>query len=115
VEGLGEQKQALQTVGHDQTDDGPARSRTPPPSPAGPPAPVDDGTEQRCHHGERRHGQQQIEQQFSSLMKGLGREDVLADPRFAGLASRGRNEPRCRDHRGRALAADSAKKTGNGA
>ena len=50
------------------------------------------------------------ERQFDNLMKGLGREDALADPRFADLPSRSKNEPALRaicieD----ALASDSAK------
>ena len=36
------------------------------------------------------------ERQFSALMKGLGREDALSDPRFADWPARSRNEPaRC--------------------
>ncbi|HTW50981.1 MAG TPA: CoA transferase [Stellaceae bacterium] len=49
------------------------------------------------------------ERQFANLMKGLGREDTLADPRFADWPSRARNEPALRAIIEDALAADSAK------
>jgi crotonobetainyl-CoA:carnitine CoA-transferase CaiB-like acyl-CoA transferase len=49
------------------------------------------------------------EKQFANLMKGLGREDVLADPRFADWPSRGKNEPELRAIIEDALASDSAK------
>ena len=49
------------------------------------------------------------ERQFSNLMKGLGREDALADPRFADWPSRSKNEPALRAIIEDALASDSAK------
>jgi len=49
------------------------------------------------------------ERQFAKLMKGLGREDALADPRFADWPSRSKNEPALRAIIEDALAADSAK------
>jgi crotonobetainyl-CoA:carnitine CoA-transferase CaiB-like acyl-CoA transferase len=49
------------------------------------------------------------ERQFASLMKGLGREEALADPRFADWPSRGKNEPALRAIIEDALASDSAK------
>ncbi|HXC27086.1 MAG TPA: CoA transferase [Stellaceae bacterium] len=49
------------------------------------------------------------ERQFANLMKGLGREDTLADPRFADWPSRSANEPALRAIIEDALAADSAK------
>ena len=49
------------------------------------------------------------ERQFANLMKGLGREDALGDPRFADWPSRSRNEPALRAIIEDALAADSAK------
>jgi crotonobetainyl-CoA:carnitine CoA-transferase CaiB-like acyl-CoA transferase len=49
------------------------------------------------------------ERQFANLMKGLGREDTLADPRFADWPSRSKNEPALRAIIEDALAADSAK------
>src|ERR1700722_11551864 len=49
------------------------------------------------------------ERQFANLMKTLGREDALADPRFADWPSRGKNEPALRAIIEGALAADSAK------
>jgi crotonobetainyl-CoA:carnitine CoA-transferase CaiB-like acyl-CoA transferase len=49
------------------------------------------------------------ERQFSNLMKGLGREDALADPRFADWPARSKNEPALRDIIEDALASDSAK------
>jgi crotonobetainyl-CoA:carnitine CoA-transferase CaiB-like acyl-CoA transferase len=49
------------------------------------------------------------ERQFANLMKGLGREDTLADPRFADWPSRSKNEPALRAVIEDALAADSAK------
>jgi crotonobetainyl-CoA:carnitine CoA-transferase CaiB-like acyl-CoA transferase len=49
------------------------------------------------------------ERQFSNLMKGLGREDTLADPRFADWPSRSKNEPALRAIIEEALASDSAK------
>jgi crotonobetainyl-CoA:carnitine CoA-transferase CaiB-like acyl-CoA transferase len=49
------------------------------------------------------------ERQFASLMKGLGREDALADPRFADWPSRGKNEAALRAIIEDALASDSAK------
>jgi crotonobetainyl-CoA:carnitine CoA-transferase CaiB-like acyl-CoA transferase len=49
------------------------------------------------------------ERQFANLMKGLGREDTLADPRFADWPSRSKNEPALRTIIEDALAADSAK------
>jgi crotonobetainyl-CoA:carnitine CoA-transferase CaiB-like acyl-CoA transferase len=49
------------------------------------------------------------ERQFASLMKGLGREDALADPRFADWPLRSKNEPELRVIIEDALAADSAK------
>lgn len=49
------------------------------------------------------------ERQFANLMKGLGREDALADPRFADWPARARNEPALRAIIEDALAGDSAK------
>jgi crotonobetainyl-CoA:carnitine CoA-transferase CaiB-like acyl-CoA transferase len=49
------------------------------------------------------------ERQFTNLMKGLGREDALADPRFTDWPSRSKNEPALRAIIEDALAADSAK------
>src|SRR5580698_6316906 len=49
------------------------------------------------------------ERQYANLMKGLGREDALADPRFADWPSRGKNEPALRAIIEDALASDSAK------
>jgi crotonobetainyl-CoA:carnitine CoA-transferase CaiB-like acyl-CoA transferase len=49
------------------------------------------------------------ERQFANLMKGLGREDALVDPRFADWPSRSKNEPALRAIIEDALAADSAK------
>jgi crotonobetainyl-CoA:carnitine CoA-transferase CaiB-like acyl-CoA transferase len=48
------------------------------------------------------------ERQFANLMKGLGREDALADPRFADWPSRSKNEPALRAIIEDALASDSA-------
>jgi len=49
------------------------------------------------------------ERQFANLMKGLGREDALADPRFADWPSRSQNEPALCAIIEDALASDSAK------
>jgi crotonobetainyl-CoA:carnitine CoA-transferase CaiB-like acyl-CoA transferase len=49
------------------------------------------------------------ERQFSNLMKGLGREDALSDPRFADWPSRSKNGPALREIIEDALADDSAK------
>jgi len=49
------------------------------------------------------------ERQFASLMKGLGREDALSDPRFVDWPSRSKNEPALRAIIEDALASDSAK------
>jgi crotonobetainyl-CoA:carnitine CoA-transferase CaiB-like acyl-CoA transferase len=49
------------------------------------------------------------ERQFANLMKGLGREDALADPRFGDWPSRSKNEPELREIIEDALASDSAK------
>ncbi|HTQ35032.1 MAG TPA: CoA transferase [Stellaceae bacterium] len=49
------------------------------------------------------------ERQFANLMKGLGREDALTDPRFADWPSRSKNEPALRAIIEDALASDSAK------
>jgi len=49
------------------------------------------------------------EKQYAALMRGLGREDTLDDPRFADWASRSRNEPALRKIIEDALAGDSAK------
>jgi crotonobetainyl-CoA:carnitine CoA-transferase CaiB-like acyl-CoA transferase len=49
------------------------------------------------------------ERQFANLMKGLGREDALADPRFADWPSRSKHEPALRAIIEDALASDSAK------
>jgi len=49
------------------------------------------------------------ERQYANLMKGIGREDALADPRFADWPSRSKNEPALREIIEDALASDSAK------
>lgn len=49
------------------------------------------------------------ERQFANLMKGLGREDALADPRFADWPARSKNEPALRAIIEDALASDGAK------
>ena len=49
------------------------------------------------------------EKQFANLMRALGREDALADPRFADWPSRAHNEPALRAIIEEALAGDSAK------
>jgi crotonobetainyl-CoA:carnitine CoA-transferase CaiB-like acyl-CoA transferase len=49
------------------------------------------------------------ERQFANLVKGLGREDALTDPRFADWPSRSKNEPALRAIIEDALATDSAK------
>jgi crotonobetainyl-CoA:carnitine CoA-transferase CaiB-like acyl-CoA transferase len=49
------------------------------------------------------------ERQFANLMKGLGREDALADPRFSDWPSRSKNELALRAIIEDALATDSAK------
>ena len=49
------------------------------------------------------------EKQFANLMRALGREDALADPRFADWPSRSRNEPVLRGIIEEALAGDSAR------
>ncbi len=49
------------------------------------------------------------ERQFANLMKGLGREDALGDPRFADWPSRSKNELALRAIIEDALASDSAK------
>jgi crotonobetainyl-CoA:carnitine CoA-transferase CaiB-like acyl-CoA transferase len=49
------------------------------------------------------------ERQFANLMKGLGREDALADPRFADWPARSKHEPELRAIIEDALAGDSAK------
>jgi crotonobetainyl-CoA:carnitine CoA-transferase CaiB-like acyl-CoA transferase len=49
------------------------------------------------------------ERQFANLMKGVGREDALADPRFADWPSRAKNEPALREIIEDALTSDSAK------
>jgi crotonobetainyl-CoA:carnitine CoA-transferase CaiB-like acyl-CoA transferase len=49
------------------------------------------------------------ERQFANLMKGIGREEALADPRFADWPSRKQNEPALRAVIEDALASDSAK------
>ncbi|MBV9825546.1 MAG: CoA transferase [Alphaproteobacteria bacterium] len=49
------------------------------------------------------------EKQFAGLMRGLGREDTLGDPRFADWPSRSQNEPALREIIEAALASDSAK------
>ena len=49
------------------------------------------------------------ERQYENLMRGLGREDALADPRFKDWPSRSRNEPALRAVIEGALAGDSAK------
>ena len=49
------------------------------------------------------------ERQYENLMRGLGREDALADPRFKDWPSRSRNEPALRAVIEDALAGDSAK------
>ena len=49
------------------------------------------------------------ERQFANLMKGLGREDALADARFADWPSRSKNERALRAIIEDALASDSAK------
>jgi crotonobetainyl-CoA:carnitine CoA-transferase CaiB-like acyl-CoA transferase len=49
------------------------------------------------------------EKQFANLMRGIGREDALADPRFADWSSRATNEPALRRIIEDALATDDAK------
>jgi crotonobetainyl-CoA:carnitine CoA-transferase CaiB-like acyl-CoA transferase len=49
------------------------------------------------------------ERQFANLMKGLGREDALTDPRFADWPSRSKHEPELRAIIEDALVSDSAK------
>jgi crotonobetainyl-CoA:carnitine CoA-transferase CaiB-like acyl-CoA transferase len=49
------------------------------------------------------------EPQFTRLMKGLGREDALSDPRFQDWPSRSAHEPALREIIEDALAGDSAK------
>jgi crotonobetainyl-CoA:carnitine CoA-transferase CaiB-like acyl-CoA transferase len=49
------------------------------------------------------------ERQFANLMKGLGREDALTDPRFADWPSRSQHEPELRAIIEDALVSDSAK------
>jgi len=49
------------------------------------------------------------ERQFANLIRALGREDALADPRFADWPTRARNEPALRAIIEEALAGDSAK------
>ncbi|HJU19812.1 MAG TPA: CoA transferase [Stellaceae bacterium] len=49
------------------------------------------------------------ERQFANLMRGLGREDALADPRFRDWPARAANEPALRAVIEEALAGDSAK------
>ncbi|HEX3954620.1 MAG TPA: CoA transferase, partial [Stellaceae bacterium] len=49
------------------------------------------------------------EKQFANLMRGLGREDTLSDPRFADWGSRSQNEPALRAIIEEALAGDDAK------
>jgi crotonobetainyl-CoA:carnitine CoA-transferase CaiB-like acyl-CoA transferase len=49
------------------------------------------------------------ERQYANLMKGLGREDTLTDPRFVDWPSRSKNEPALREIIEDALASDSAK------
>ena len=49
------------------------------------------------------------EKQFASLMKSLGRPDVLSDPRFADWPSRTANEPALREIIEEALATDDAR------
>jgi crotonobetainyl-CoA:carnitine CoA-transferase CaiB-like acyl-CoA transferase len=49
------------------------------------------------------------ERQFANLLKGIGREDVLADPRFQDWPSRKANEPALRAIIEGALASDDAK------
>jgi len=49
------------------------------------------------------------EKQFAGLMRGLGRADVLEDPRFADWPTRAQNEPALRAMIEEALAGDSAK------
>jgi crotonobetainyl-CoA:carnitine CoA-transferase CaiB-like acyl-CoA transferase len=49
------------------------------------------------------------EKQFANLMRGLGRDDVLADPRFADWPGRRDHEPALRAIIEEALAGDSAK------
>jgi crotonobetainyl-CoA:carnitine CoA-transferase CaiB-like acyl-CoA transferase len=49
------------------------------------------------------------EKQFTNLMRGLGREDTLDDPRFADWPSRSKNEPALRAIIEEALAGGSAK------
>jgi crotonobetainyl-CoA:carnitine CoA-transferase CaiB-like acyl-CoA transferase len=49
------------------------------------------------------------ERQFANLIRALGREDVLSDPRFADWQTRRENEPALRAIIEEALAADSAK------
>jgi len=49
------------------------------------------------------------EKQFAGLMRGLGRADVLEDPRFADWPTRAQNEPALRAIIEEALAGDSAK------
>jgi crotonobetainyl-CoA:carnitine CoA-transferase CaiB-like acyl-CoA transferase len=49
------------------------------------------------------------ERQFANLVRALGREDALSDPRFADWQTRRENEPELRAIIEEALAADSAK------
>ncbi len=49
------------------------------------------------------------ERQFAGLMRGIGRADMLDDPRFADWPARAQNEPALRAIIEAALAADSAK------
>jgi len=49
------------------------------------------------------------DQQYASLMRGLGRADALDDPRFADWPSRSKHEPALRAIVEQALASDSAK------
>ncbi len=49
------------------------------------------------------------EKQYAALMRGIGREDALSDPRFKDWASRSANEPALRAIIEEALAGDDAK------